>query len=179
MGYPWFYWPSALMMNRGDETFSNRAAEVGIEPPPDGRHLELTIKDKLAARSSRCAATGDLNGDGRLDLVVNNFNDRCYYYLNEFPRRNFIALRLVGTKSNHNAIGAVVRMYVAGKILTRQVQPAGGYLSQSSRTLHFGLGDHDEIDRIEIHWPSGTRQTLAALEINALHEIVEPEGEGR
>jgi enediyne biosynthesis protein E4 len=76
-----------------------------------------------------------------------------FYYRNRFPQKNFIAFRLQGTKSNRDAIGAVVRLYVGGEVLTRQVNPDGGYLSQSSKTVHFGLGDRSRIDRVEIRWP--------------------------
>jgi hypothetical protein len=57
--------------------------------------------------------------------------------------------------------------------MVRQVNPAGGYLSQSSKTLHFGLGDHASIDRAEIRWPSGHVQTIEDPAINTLHEISE------
>ena len=59
--------------------------------------------------------------------------------------------------------------------MVRQVQAAGGYLSQSSKTLHFGLGDRTKIDRVEIRWPSGTTQEILNPEINKLHaDVIEP-----
>jgi hypothetical protein len=85
-----------------------------------------------------------------------------------------VALKLKGTRSNRDAIGAVARLHVGGQVLTRQVNPAGGYLSQCSKTLHFGLGDHDRIDRVEITWPSGVVQKLDSLSVNSLHHISEP-----
>jgi hypothetical protein len=175
MGYPYFYWPSSLLMNQGDETFAERARSAGIEPPARGTYLEQPVGGRPAARSSRCAATADFNGDGRLDLIVNNFNDRPYYFQNQFPQQNFIAFRLHGSRSNRDAVGAVLRAYVGAGVMTRQVHAAGGYLSQSSQTVHFGLGRRSKIDRVEIRWPRGSKQVIDAPEINKLHQLTEPD----
>src|SRR5262245_30013265 len=174
MGYPFFYWPSYLMINNGDETFTDRSLSEGIEPPARGIFRDETIGKSRAARSSRCAATADFDHDGRLDVVVNNFNDYPYLFKNQFPRRNYVALQLTGTKSNRDAIGAVVKLSIGHEIMARQVHAAGGYLSQSSKTVHFGLGDRSSIDRCEIRWPSGQRQVIHNLAINTLHQITEP-----
>jgi hypothetical protein len=117
-------------------------------------------------------AVADFDGDGRLEIVVNNFNDRPYLFKNDSPRRNCVAFRLTGTRSNRDAVGAVVRAYAGGQVLTRQVEPAGGYLAQSSRTVHFGLGDR-ALDRVEVRWPSGTVQVLERPAINTLHRVTE------
>jgi hypothetical protein len=174
MGYPWFYWPNSLMMNNGDGTFTDRARAEGVEPPRGGIYQSERIGNKDAARSSRCAATADFSGTGRLDIVTNNFNDAPYYFKNDFPRKNYVAFRLTGTRSNKDAVGALVRLYAGKEVMARQVQAAGGYLSQSSKTLHFGLGDRARVDRVEVRWPSGKRQTLEHPEINRLHPITEP-----
>ncbi|SRR5579871_5113 len=174
MGYPFYYWPNSLMMNQGDATFKDEADMLGIEPPARGCFLPDKISGRDAARSSRTAAVADFFGDGRLGIVVNNFNDQPYFFKNEGPRRNYVAFRLRGTKSNRDAIGAVVRLYQKGKIMTRQVQAGGGYLSQCSRTVHFGLGDNPEIDRVEITWPSGTQQRLDKVRVNARQDVSEP-----
>ena len=102
--------------------FKDMAETLGIEPPARGRLLPDDIVGKKAVRSSRTAAVADFFGDGRLGIVVNNFNDQPYFFKNEGPRRNYVAFRLHGTQSNRDAIGAVVRLYQKGKILTRQVQ---------------------------------------------------------
>ncbi len=174
MGYPFYYWPNSLLMNQGDGTFRNESATLGIEPPPRGQFAEKKISGDPAARSSRCAVTGDFRGAGRLDIVTNNFNDQPYFYRNELPRKNYVAFRLQGTRGNRDAIGAVVRLHQGTKIMTRQVQGACGYLSHSSRSLHFGLGDQAVIDRVEITWPGGHKQTLAKPAANQSHVVIEP-----
>jgi hypothetical protein len=174
MGYPYYYWPNQLMMNNGDGTFRDRAADLGVEPPTGGIYLEERVGGRQATRSSRAAVVADFDGDGRLEIVTNNFNDRPYYFANRLPRRNYVELRLTGTQSNRDAIGAVVRLWVGKTVMVRQVNPAGGYLSHSSRVVHFGLGDHTEVDRIEIRWPRGIVQRLDHPEINTLLQIREP-----
>lgn len=174
MGYPFFYWRNYLMMNRGDGTFVDQSRSRGIDPHPGGNYLPTKIGGKPAVRSSRTAATADFDGDGRLDLVVNNFNDAAYYFHNEFPQQNYVAFRLQGTKSNRDAIGALVTLHIGDEVMVRQVHAAGGYLSHSSKTLHFGVGSRERIAWAEIRWPSGLEQTLDNPEINRLHEIVEP-----
>jgi hypothetical protein len=175
MGYPFWYWPSCLMHNNGDGTFTDVADDEGIEPPIEGLYLPELVGGRQATRSSRCAVSADFDGDGRLDLIVSNFNDRPYYFRNQFPRRHYVAFHLRGTQSNRDAVGAVVKLLIGDRVMVRQVHSTGGYLSQSSKTLHFGLGDCDRIDRAEIRWPSGTRWVLESPAIDQLHEITEPE----
>jgi hypothetical protein len=174
MGYPFYYWPNQLMMNNGNGTFRERAAALGVEPPTGGVYQENNIGGKRAARSSRSAVVADFDGDGRLDIVTNNFNDRPYYFANQFPKENYVAFRLTGTSSNRDAIGAVVRLRVGNTVMVQQVNPAGGYLAQSSRVAHFGLGDRGKIDRVEIRWPRGIMQTIENPAINTLHQVREP-----
>jgi hypothetical protein len=174
MGYPYMYWPNRLLMNQGDGTFAERSQQEGIEPPPLGEYLPEPLGGLKAARSSRCAAVADFRHTGRLDIVTNNFNDRPYLFQNHFPGKNYIAFRLQGTKSNRDAVGALVHIYLGSEVMVRQVQAAGGYLSQSSRIAHFGLGDRSHIDRAEIRWPSGTRQRLVNPAVNRVHNIIEP-----
>jgi hypothetical protein len=174
MGYPFYYWPNSLLMNRGNGSFEDRAANAGIEPPLRGYNLPQEINGKPAVRSSRCVVTADFDRDGRLEIAVNNFNDQPYFYKNQFPSKNHVAFRLRGTQSNRDGIGAVIRIHDNGRVLTRQLSAASGYLSQSSKVVHFGFGDTAAIDRVDITWPSGVRQTLRGLNANSTHEIVEP-----
>ena len=176
MGFPFFYWPNHLMLNNGDGTFSDHAEDRGIEPPVQGHYHDKKIQDRESVRSSRCAVTADFDGDGRLEIITNNFNDIPYYFKNEFnSNHNYLALRLQGTRSNRDAIGARVTATIGKETMLRMVQSAGGYLSQSSRTIHFGLGQREAVDRIEIQWPSGIRQVIENPTLNQLHDVVEPE----
>ena len=182
MGYPYGYWPNALMMNNGNETFTDRAGSLGIEPPRGGPYLEEKIGGQPAARSSRCAAVlpgATFQRDGRLDLVVNNFNGRPYYFRNHFPEKNWIAFRLTGTVSNKDAIGTLVHIHMGKEVMVRQVHGAGGYLSQSSKVVHFGLGDRAKVDRVVVRWPGrgrrpGAVQEIAAPALKKLHLLTEP-----
>ncbi len=171
MGYPFAYWPNALMMNNGDGTFTDRAEATGIEPPAGGEYLEELVGGKRAARSSRCAAVADFEHSGRLSLVVNNFNDRPYYFRNHFPQKNWIAFKLEGTRSNRDAIGALVTIHCGKEVMVREVLGAGGYLSQSSKTAHFGLGSRTSVDRVEILWPGGREHRAQVIEMPAINRI--------
>jgi hypothetical protein len=184
MGHPFDYWPNYLMMNEGNETFTKRARDYGIEPPRKGIYLEKKIGRSKAVRSSRAAAVADFDKDGRLDIIVNNFNDHPYYFRNKSREGKYVAFRLTGTswknnksklRTSRDAVGAVVRLYTGQEIMTRQVNCASGYLSQSSRVLHFGLGQRDHIDKVEITWPSGRRQSIPPPALNAVHTVPEPE----
>jgi enediyne biosynthesis protein E4 len=174
MGSPFFYWRSPLLRNRGDGTFVDMCREAGLEPPPGGIENDQWIGGRRQARSCRSAATGDFDGDGRVDLVVNNYNDRAFLWRNVSPERHWCELRLVGTRSNRDAIGAVVSLTAGGRTQVRQVQAAGGYLAQSSNTLHFGLGDVGVVDKIEIRWPSGATQIVAKPKVDGRARITEP-----
>ncbi len=161
-------------MNRGDGTFTDKAREFGIEPPRRKKY-GTPILGKAAARSSRSAAVADFRGVGRLDIVVNNFNDQPYYFKNQLPRKNYVQFRLTGKKCNRDASGAVVRLYRGNEVMTRPVQAMCGYLAQSSLTVHFGLGDRPEIDRVEITWPGrAERQVIERPRANQRIDVVEP-----
>jgi hypothetical protein len=122
-------------------------------------------------KDGRGVAVADFDGDGRLDLVMNNNNETPVLYMNNLKKSgNALELKLVGTVSNRDAIGASVRLTAAGKTMTRQVEAGSGYASQMMLPVHFGLGDAKHIDIIEIRWPSGLVQRIEGERLTTLME---------
>ncbi len=131
-------------------------------------------------------AVADFDGDGRLDLAINNNGQRPALYLNRLAAGNWLRLRLVGTKSNRDAVGARVALTLPdggdagrGATLTRWVEAGSGYASQSAFPVHFGLGGAERVDQVEITWPSGrvARIDGGDLGINRTVRIEEAEEE--
>jgi len=121
------------------------------------------------AKDGRGVAVADFNNDGRLDLVMNANNETPVLYLNNLKNvGNSVELKLVGTASNRDAIGASVRLTAAGKKVVRQVEAGSGYASEMMLPLHFGIGKADRVDAIEIRWPSGRVQHFAGQELAAV-----------
>ncbi|RMH15731.1 MAG: CRTAC1 family protein [Acidobacteria bacterium] len=108
----------------------------------------------------RGVGVGDLDGDGRLDLVVANNNAPPSIYVNRLPPAGWVRLELLGRRSNRDAVGARVRLTIAGRTMTRWVEAGSGYAAQSAFPLHFGLGAARRLERLEIAWPSGLVEGL-------------------
>lgn len=124
--------------------------------------------------NSRGAVHADLDKDGDLDIIVNNFHGPAVLLRNNLQRHNWVRLHLQGTSSNRDAIGARVILQTASSRQIRTVRGGSGFLSKEPCTVHFGLADEKDIQQIEINWPSGQSQTVDSLEINRQHTIVEP-----
>ena len=156
------------------------------EPPRKEKNLAFRNVDGLrfenVSRSwgldhlgmSYGAATGDLDGDGDLDLVVCNLDETVSIYRNEGVKdHHWLGVRLRGTASHAQGWGARVRVKTASGWRIRQMNPATGFASCNDPTLHFGLGANSTIDVVEVHWPSGRLQRVERPAANQVLEIVE------
>ena len=118
-------------------------------------------------------AAADFNNDGALGILVNNSHDQPSLLKNLGDRGNWILLKLEGTKSNRDAIGARVALRVGDHQETQEVRSGGGYISQSDFRLHFGLGKATRADSVEIRWPSGVVQHFENVAGNRVVRIRE------
>jgi hypothetical protein len=132
--------------------------------------FERTDSSLTSAVAGRGAAFGDLNNDGWQDVVMTVLGGPPQVFLNRGGKQHWLVINLRGTRSNRDGLGARVR--VNGQ--TRFATTSGSYLSASDKRLHFGLGAVDTA-KVEIEWPSGTRQTLNGVHADQFLEVVEPE----
>jgi hypothetical protein len=153
------YERSRVYLNRGLAGWVDVATKVGVTDDLDGRAVALA----------------DLRNRGAVDVIVANQNQRALLYLDEPDTLNhWVAFRLVGTHSNRSAIGAEVVVEASGLTQRRIVDGGMGFASQNDRRLHFGLGRREWVDRVVIHWPSGTEQVLQHLAVDQFHTVTEP-----
>ena len=123
----------------------------------------------------RGMAIGDINNDGRMDAVVSTNGGPAHVLLNSTDNKHhWVTLRLIGHKSNRDAIGAQVKVVTTSRNQWGTVTTSSGYLSASDPRLHFGLAGNDAIDRIEIRWPSGIQQILRNQKADRELVIEEP-----
>lgn len=125
--------------------------------------------------AGRGSAYADIDNDGDLDVVLTQLNGPARLLRNEQRLgHNWVRVKLVGSKSNRDAIGSWVRIRVGNKVFAQQVMPTRGYLSQSELSVTIGLGSATRIDDVQIVWADGTRQTGVILKLNSLNIITQP-----
>ena len=148
---------------------------VTVECRMDAAH-RLTMMGSLGTRS---AVALDLDGDGDLDIVTNEFNAGPQVLVSDLAQRHrvhFLKVRLRGTRSNREGLGAQVTVVLPdGRRLLKVLDGKSGYLSQSDLPLYFGLADADHAGAIEVRWPSGRRQSMGGpLKAGQTIEVIEP-----
>ena len=155
--------PPQLFLNNGKGSFHDVAAELGgsFDQPKVGRGL----------------AYADFDRDGDLDLLLTTNNGPAYLYRNDQLSGNrSIRFRLVGTKSNRDAIGSTIQIISAGMTQSRMVKSGSSYLSQSELPVTFGLEKQDRVESAVIHWPSGRTEEFKNLTAGRSYECVEGKG---
>jgi enediyne biosynthesis protein E4 len=149
-----------LFHNRGNATFK----EVGLGAGP-GFALE---------KVGRGLAVGDIDNDGDLDLLINNCNQAADLLRNAGGTgNNWLVVKTVGTQSNRDGIGTRIVLKAGERTQIREVKAGSSYQSQNDLRVHFGLGKETRVDRLELHWPSGTVDVLENLKVNELLTVRE------
>jgi hypothetical protein len=163
------------------------ATEAGYEQPKvvyrnrrDGRLEEVTARlgpPATEPRAGRGAAFGDFDDDGSVDVVINNVHAPPDLYRTVARNQNhWVSLRLEGTRSNRSAIGARVWCRGGGGTQVQEVRGGGSYASQNDLRVHFGLGAATRVDRLEVRWPNGLRETFAEVEVDRVSVLREGTG---
>jgi hypothetical protein len=153
---------NTVFRNLGGMQFAALTAEAGFAQLAPSRH--------------RGSAMGDLDGNGRLDIVVSALSAPAEIWMNQSPGSNhWLEFKLEGTKSNRDAIGASIKIVTKSGAQYNHVSTAVGYASSSAGPVHFGLGQDASVDLVEIHWPSGVIQELKNVPGDQILKVKEPQ----
>lgn len=152
---------NSVFQNLGGMKFRALTAEAGLAAQPPRRH--------------RGSAAGDLNHDGRLDVVVSALSGPAEVWINDSSGANhWLEFQLEGTKSNRDGIGARIKVMAGGKVQYNHAAFAAGYASSSAGPVHFGLGRNRAAETVVIRWPSGTVQELKNVGADQIVKVKEP-----
>jgi hypothetical protein len=153
--------PNTVFRNLGGMKFSALTQESGLTAQPPARH--------------RGSAVGDLNGDGRLDVVVTAISAPAEIWMNRSPGNNhWLEFKLQGTKSNRDGIGARIKVVTKSGTQYNHMTTSAGYASSSAGPVHFGMGANRSADLAEIRWPSGIVQQLRDVTCDRILTVKEP-----
>jgi len=153
--------PNTVFRNLGGMKFSALTAEAGLTSQRPSRH--------------RGSAIGDLNGDGRLDVVVTAISAPAEIWINQSPNKNhWLEFKLQGTKSNRDGIGARIKVVTKSGAQYNHMTTSAGYASSSAGPVHFGLGANASADLVEIRWPSGVVQQMRDVAGDQVVVVKEP-----
>jgi hypothetical protein len=180
-------WPDIFVADGNIEEQIERVQKrVKYAEPPHlfrnlggGKFQEVTesLGEAFAsAKVARGAAYADIDNDGSLDILLTTNGGRAYLFHNEGGSNHSLRVKLVGTKSNRDGIGAVVHATSGKDVQWQTVHSGSSYLSQSELTLTFGLGTSNQADAIEVQWPSGQVDKMAS--VPAAQTITIQEGTG-
>jgi hypothetical protein len=152
--------PNGLYRNLGNMVFKDVSAQVGASFSVPAAH--------------RGAAFGDLNNDGKIDIVVTVLNGEPQLLMNRSPNHNhWIILKLVGVADNRDGLGTKVKITTASGVQYNEATTAVGYNSSSDKRVYFGLGNATVVERIELAWPTGVKQVLKSVAADQILTIVE------
>ena len=133
-------------------------------------------KDFQHAAAHRGAAFGDLNNDGRIDIITNSLGAEPEIFINRTQNgHHWLLVELEGTRSNRDGLGAKIAIIAGGKSQYNHATTSVGYGSSSDRRVHFGLGTESRVETLEVVWPSGARQSFRDVKADQILKIKEPQ----